>query len=312
MKTETQTPKNKKFDKVLLFFGDDIKDNSKCILEKAVKENLILLALDSKAILKAKTAEVPFTIIDDWITEIDDHEARIHSSAHESNWFVNFKNHTTISGVCWPKIDQEAMYWFWRELMFTKVLSRSLRASGINQIFLPLSNFGFPYSLYYYPSKIVENEFLFEWGEDCKYFPPKVFQQINYYSGFRGKLRYLKQNTSTLLSDIYNEIKSFLNQIKYMIKPTHNFDLDKKIVFIINPHEINRIKHNIFSINDHYPDKTRIILLNANQDQYESAKKTLSGKIYNLKIQENKSKVLLIKYKGIFKRYLKDSNHKIF
>lgn len=242
---------------------------------QATEEGLTLIALDSNAILFASQINMPFTIIDDWISDQDDLEARTLSAEMEDKWYLYAKDLFTIDDVCWPAIDVEAMFWFWKRVFFTKVLSRSFHAHGIKEVYILNATPSPPHSLFYYPSNIHAIQLITEWGNECKEFPSKNdHQAVTYYNGFVGKLRYIKQKTEKYLHSTFSKAKDRKSDLL-------NKDLKNKILFIVNPNELYRIHKHIISLIEMFGRRICIILLGASDKLEKDIKDKYSIPVFN-------------------------------
>lgn len=242
---------------------------------QATKEGLTLIALDSSAILLASQVNVPFTILDDWISNQDDLEARTLSSELEEKWYLYAKELFTLDDICWPEIDVEAMFWFWKRVLFTKVLSRSFHSHGIKEVYIFNTTPSPPHSLFYYPSNIHAIELIHEWGKDCKIFPSrKDHQAVKYYDGFAGKLRYVKQKTENYLNLTF--CKASKQKSKLL-----NENLKNKILIIVNPNELFRIHKHVLKLIEKFESRTCIILLGARDKLEKEIRDKYSIPVFN-------------------------------
>lgn len=120
--------------RVLVFFGADVKENGNEILQEASKKGYTLLALDTFAIGKAIEANVPFSLIDDWIDSASIIEARNNSTQCEQKWFESSRDMFTLDEICWPDFDHYTMKWFWADVMLATVLINTFQTRGVREV----------------------------------------------------------------------------------------------------------------------------------------------------------------------------------
>ena len=123
-----------KAQKVLAFFGADLKDRAPDFLQQACREGYTLLALDVPALGAAVAGNVPFTVQDDWLTSNDLQKAYDDSLACEDKWFESAREQLTSDGVCWPDLDRYALKFFWREVITARALVEKFFQADIQDL----------------------------------------------------------------------------------------------------------------------------------------------------------------------------------
>ncbi len=101
---------------LLAYFGSDIGPES---LLRAFRKGYTLLALDTVAIGLTAQAQVPYTLIDNWVDEERLLDARRQAVAWAGEWFLSAREDLSADGICWPEFDSEALRWFWRDMALT-------------------------------------------------------------------------------------------------------------------------------------------------------------------------------------------------
>jgi hypothetical protein len=120
--------------KVFAFFGADIADDNRRCLHENVEDGYSLLALDAAAIRAATIAELPFTLIDDWIDTNARRHARETALACHCKWYIHARQAFTVDGICWPEFDRNAMFGFWQEVFVGMALIESFRQHRLTRL----------------------------------------------------------------------------------------------------------------------------------------------------------------------------------
>ena len=120
--------------RVFAFFGADLGDASRKLLDDATNDGFALLPLDAAAIGQTYRAGVRFTLLDDWLD--DDAFKRAHDTALESNrcWHRPGRHEFTWDGICWPDLDRDAMRLFWHEVQIVLELDQAFHQKGITKL----------------------------------------------------------------------------------------------------------------------------------------------------------------------------------
>lgn len=119
---------------LLAYFGSDLAlRNSVRYLRKANASGYALLALDSHAMALATRAQVPYTLLDDWL----DPETIVNSVqvARDcgTRWFEPARGEFTVDGVCLPELDRYNMDWFWQDAFLSLELASKVKSAGITK-----------------------------------------------------------------------------------------------------------------------------------------------------------------------------------
>ncbi len=117
--------------KLLAYFGSDIDSKS---LAGAHRRGYTLLALDTVAIGSAAQANVPFTLMDDWVDGERILKTQEQAAKWEREWFLPAKEELTAEGVCWPEFDHHALFWFWRDITLAAALVEALKAEQLREL----------------------------------------------------------------------------------------------------------------------------------------------------------------------------------
>ncbi len=117
--------------KLLACFGSDMDSKS---LAGAHRRGYTVLALDTVAIGSAARANVPFTLMDDWVDGERVLKAQEQAAKWEREWFLPAKEELTAEGVCWPEFDHHALFWFWRDITLAAALVEALEAEQLREL----------------------------------------------------------------------------------------------------------------------------------------------------------------------------------
>jgi len=105
-------------------------------LRRAIQDGYCLLAMDGAAVSHAVEANVQFTLVDDWLDADSIIVTKRQARAWERTWFSKERAGFELGGICWPEIDREAMYWFWRDVSLGLAMIRSFKAANIRELLL--------------------------------------------------------------------------------------------------------------------------------------------------------------------------------
>jgi len=142
-----------KTQRLLAFFGSDVKERNVELLQEAFCKGYALLALDASAIGIAAEAKVSYTLIDDWIDSVAMLQAREKAAECEQRWFEAARDKFTLDGICWPEFDHHATHWFWLDVMLAMAFVEAFRARGVQEVRFFRDHSRRP-AVYYYPSDV--------------------------------------------------------------------------------------------------------------------------------------------------------------
>lgn len=120
--------------KLLAFFGSDMKERGAGLLREAFSKGYTLLALDASAVGIAAEAKITYTLIDDWVDSSTMLQAREKATRCEQEWFQSARDKFTSEKVCWPEFDHHAMHWFWADAMLAMALAEAFRFHGVQEV----------------------------------------------------------------------------------------------------------------------------------------------------------------------------------
>lgn len=120
--------------KLFAFTGEDIGAISATAFNKFKREGVDLLALDSDAFSFCHQKKLPCTTLADWIGDDGITLAKERASRWENVWYRPGGDFLSAYGVCWPELDREAMFWFWRTASTALALAESLVSRGIGEL----------------------------------------------------------------------------------------------------------------------------------------------------------------------------------
>jgi hypothetical protein len=121
-------------DRVLAFFGSDVRSVPRAALAGRHAQGEILLALDTAAMKRCADAAVPYTVVEDWVEPDRIQAAKEEAVACEHGWFGSAREAFTRDGICWPEVDHHAMRWFWREVAVGTGLAEALEGHGLREL----------------------------------------------------------------------------------------------------------------------------------------------------------------------------------
>ena len=143
---------------VALFWSDFNSPELRRIVAR-LKEGYQVLALDVKVVLFCVQNNIPCTCIEDWVDRETIYQCTVLAHHFEKTWFRDYRRLFSRDGLCFPDLDSEAMYHFWRETVVASVFMELFFKKGGREIFIP-RNEKAP-SVYYYRAdtwkSIVEN-----------------------------------------------------------------------------------------------------------------------------------------------------------
>lgn len=117
--------------KLILFFGADLVGrNGPRFLRRAHRRGYTLVALDSSAMAWATRADVPYTVIDDWL-DPEKHVKALETAIDcERKWFQSAREDFTVDGICWPDIDRYTTNWCWQDAVLSLELAKAFKNKG--------------------------------------------------------------------------------------------------------------------------------------------------------------------------------------
>ncbi len=136
--------------RLLAYFGSDIDPKS---LARAHRKGFALLALDTVAIDSAVQANVPYTLIEDWVDGERIGRTQEQAADWEKKWLLPAKEKLRVDGVCWPEFDSQALVWFWRDMALSVALVEALRERQVRELRLICASQPRP-KIYYFRSDV--------------------------------------------------------------------------------------------------------------------------------------------------------------
>jgi len=230
--------------KLFMFFGADIKNYGLRVLEDSYLDGYTLMPLDSSAIGYINNVHLPFTLIDDYIGTESFIHARKLAFDYEENWFKSVQDYFTLNSVCWPELDRDAMFWFWRNTLLTFKIAEAFVEKNGNKIKY-FQNAVLRPSLYYYRSDthaVVLNQLL---KEKTVPIVTTSTRKYSYEYGFTD---------GSILFDNYTHT---MNIFDYSI-------LSNKIVLAINQGEFHRFKIVIDHLSKSFQNKLAVVIIYPN------------------------------------------------
>ena len=115
----------------LAYFGVDVETPD---LKAFVEARGTLLALDTEGVRRALEADLPFQLIDDWLSPEDRASVVDVAAEGAAHWFEPYLADFTFEGVVWPRVDASASDLFWTEMTSALHLRRALGRAGPGQL----------------------------------------------------------------------------------------------------------------------------------------------------------------------------------
>lgn len=263
------------------FFGSDISTCSTELLAEQFADGFALLALDVHAMGVAHRADLPYTVIDDWLSIAALKRAKWRATKCEAQWFQSQSNGFSSAGICWPHLDHHAMHWFWMEVMVAEELAEAFKDGNVTSLrfFQDLNPRA---SVYYYPSDVVG----YVWQnrlEAAHPYPrkPPVSQVQNYVS-LMSWFRHPADSAERLIRSVRKRVGLGMQLPKtrqYNAAETTAVDLSvhtDKIVFAISAGELDRFAPIIDMLSHANPNKVSLILVNGDNTLVKVALEQLS------------------------------------
>jgi hypothetical protein len=103
--------------KLLTYFGSDLarRDTTR-YLRNANASGDALLALDSHAMALAARADVPYTLLVDWLYPEPIVNAVHVARDYGTRWLEPTREEFTVDGVCLTHLDRYNIDWFWQDV----------------------------------------------------------------------------------------------------------------------------------------------------------------------------------------------------
>ena len=134
-------------------FDADLAGSFKEIIRRMHHNGYGLLPLNPSAMGMARSIDLPYHLMEDWLDAPAIVGSKEAAEAMEHQWYLPAGSGFCSDGVLWPLFDDDAMYWFWREVTYADAFVQSFLANG-GQRFAYLMNRSLRPSLYYYDSDI--------------------------------------------------------------------------------------------------------------------------------------------------------------
>lgn len=120
--------------RLLLFFGSDLRGrDGPQFLKRQHGRGYTVLALDSAAMALAANAGIPYAVMEDWLGPHDITNALATAEECGRSWFQAARDEFTVDGICWPRIDQGTMNWFWQDATLSLALVGQLKRSDYQE-----------------------------------------------------------------------------------------------------------------------------------------------------------------------------------
>ena len=231
--------------KLFIFFGADIINYGQEFLKDAYSYDYTLMPLDGPAVGFVDRAGLPFTLLDEYLGINAFQDARAQAFYFEENWFKPVREAFTVAGNCWPELDRDAMFWFWRDAALTIKLAETFLENGGTRLKLFQSRVLRP-ALYYYRSDIhavILNSLLA--GKTHPVVMPSAFKNSCEYSFYDQAITFDTPSRNQ-------------NELDYGV-------LADKIVFALNPGEFHRFKTVFDQLSENFPGKLSAVILYPDQ-----------------------------------------------
>jgi|GEM_PF-2605123 len=250
---------NRKPSKLLALFGSEINFGSLQVITKFTNEGYVILAFDSKAISFAKKNNLPYVSLDNWINAETIYQCTVVANKFERSWYQNKALDFTHDGVCWPELDRDAMYFYWRVTTVASVFMESFLEKGGEDIHY-LSFDRLP-SIFYYKSDT--------WKTVIDMYLGKSHVDMNSESNFDKNLL-MSKRVKELAGDIHIldplVVDSWGNDRAHRMYTTSSYSskLDsfkRKALFALNPGELYRFMPVIKTMGKEFKGEVKIYLL---------------------------------------------------
>ena len=120
--------------RILAFYGSDLaRTDSERFLRKARRMGYELVALDSSALALARSADVPYSLVEDYLDPAI--LASVVRDADEARrkWFEPARDLFTVDGVCWPELDQLTVYAAWQNALLALRWADKMSRDGVRE-----------------------------------------------------------------------------------------------------------------------------------------------------------------------------------
>ncbi|MBI5568756.1 MAG: hypothetical protein HY914_02325 [Desulfomonile tiedjei] len=121
--------------KLLAFYGSDlVRADAGRFLRKARRKGYELVALDSAAMALARSADVPYSLIEDYLDPAS--MASVVRDADEARrkWFEPARDLFTVEGVCWPELDQRTVHAAWENALLALRWAEKIKRAGVQEL----------------------------------------------------------------------------------------------------------------------------------------------------------------------------------
>ena len=220
--------------KLIPLFCSDLRDLELKTIAARIVSGYQVLALDVKVLLFCVQNKIPYTCIEKWVDRETIYQCTVLAHHFEKQWFMKYRHLFLISGVCFPELDGEAMFHFWRETLVAGVFMEIFLNKGGSDIFIPCNRKA-P-SVYYYRAdtwKTVIENYL-----SANRYTVRLLDRIR---AFAGELKMV----DSIFGDKRFEQAKGLKENPETNDGHHCADREKtspKIAIAINPGEIGRFK----------------------------------------------------------------------
>lgn len=134
-------------------FESDLSEPFKEILGRMHAAGYGLMPLNPSAIGMAESIGLPYHLMEDWLEDAAIIRSKELAETIEREWYRPAEPGFRSDGILWPLFDDDAMYWFWRDVTYADAFVRSFVRHG-GQRLAYFMNASLRPALYYYDSDI--------------------------------------------------------------------------------------------------------------------------------------------------------------
>ncbi|MGE4538347.1 MAG: hypothetical protein AB7D37_14825 [Desulfovibrio sp.] len=140
-------------DKLLPLFSSGCTTQALAAMARYIRQGYVILALDMRAIDFARRASFPYVCMDAFLDVEALFRLTVLANHYGQRWYQEHKALFTMEGVCWPELDRDTMYFFWRETVAAAGFMEAFLAGGGRDVAFLSENPRIP-ALFYYRSTV--------------------------------------------------------------------------------------------------------------------------------------------------------------
>lgn len=237
-------------DRLVAAFGNDLTDKNITYIRTVQSLGYAFLALDIEAVQIAKKRKIPYVYFDRWISLAMINKAIVRAVSWQKCWYAETKKLFFEEGICWPKLDQDAMYIFWKEVFVaSEFLKQFIKHNGVDVKYIGSDSF--------------QPVIYFHSNDIWKTLTDHYLRRTAIVHVFRKYILIAGRLAKYVMTSMLHDGKIGWHKIVHCLTP-RVYDQTRPILFVLNQWELDRYKTIIKKLErkTDYPVKVGVLGLN--------------------------------------------------